>query len=173
MLHFACRRQLHLSGPPTYFGRSFLRILPLVAGVLLSPGCGKADPRFVSPAATFKTYKQALAERDMQLLWSCYSQNYKTIAAPDYSTWINQWEQKTPSQLKAEQDREITDEHLINDKIAYLLFDATTLESRQTSPFFYFIHDADGWKITSHLDSTFQRELEQAIEHGEFKLPDR
>jgi hypothetical protein len=53
-----------------------------------------------------------------------------------------------------------------------LLFDTSTLGDKRASPFFYFIHEPDGWKITSHLDSTFHQELEQAIERGEYKLPD-
>ena len=59
----------------------------------------------------------------------------------------------------------------INQRIGYLLFDPTTLNSPQASPFFYFIREPEGWKLTTHLDSLFHRELEQAIAKGEFKLP--
>jgi membrane peptidoglycan carboxypeptidase len=68
--------------------------------------------------------------------------------------------------------REITKEEVINDQIAYLLFDPTTLENERQSPFFYFIREEGGWKITTHLDSTFHQALEKAIETGDYKLPE-
>ena len=68
--------------------------------------------------------------------------------------------------------REISEEEIINDQIAYLLFDPTPLESERQSPFFYFIRENKEWKITTHLDSTFHQALERAIEQGEYKLPE-
>lgn len=49
-------------------------------------------------------------------------------------------------------------------------FDPSTVEAGH-APFFYFLHEADGWKITTHLDSLFRLELEGAIDRGEFHLP--
>jgi hypothetical protein len=76
-----------------------------------------------------------------------------------------------PSYLKSIQRREINAERTINARIGYLLFDATTLDSPQQSPFFYFLREKSGWKITSHLDTVFHRELEESITRGEFTLP--
>ena len=138
--------------------------------ILTVAGCGETDLRFVSPAATFETYQQALANRDMELLWSCYSETYKAGLPAGHQGWTREWMQKTDAQLAAERGRQIAAERLINERIGYLLFDPTTLESKQTSPFFYFIQEKDGWKLTTHLDSVFHRELEQAIDRGEFQL---
>lgn len=149
----------------------FLFALLMLLTIL--PGCGsETDSRFASPVATFRTYQQALMDRDWKLLWNCYSNTYKASVTSEPQDWIDEWEQKGDQQAKAELRREIADEQLINDRIGYLLFDATTLPSKQTSPFFYFIRDPDGWKITTHLDSIFHQELERAIARGEFKLPD-
>jgi len=152
--------------------RGYVLALTLLIGAFPS-GCSKTDLRFASPAATFKTYQKALATRDLDLLWSCYSDTYKASLAPDRDAWIRAWEQKSDAQIAAELRREIAEEQTINDRIGYLLFDATTLESKQASPFFYFMRDQGSWKITTHLDSVFHRELERAINRGEFKLPDR
>jgi hypothetical protein len=133
--------------------------------------CQETESHFTSPAATFRVYQQALADRDLELLWSCYSETYRAGLPAGRQGWMEEWEHKTDAQFKAARRREIAAEQLINDRIGYLLFDSTTLESRQESPFFYFIRDPDGWKITTHLDSVFHRELERAIERGEFKLP--
>jgi len=152
-----------------------LLLRPVLTGLVLAlicSGCGRENRRFSSPSATFDTYCQALESRDFELLWSCYSETYRAQLPVDYPAWSQAWRQKTDPQLKAELRREIAAEETINDRIGFLLFDATTLESRQTSPFFYFIREADGWKITSHLDSLFHQELERAIERGEFVLPD-
>lgn len=147
----------------------FALLIPLT----ILPGCGnKTDLRFASPVATFRTYQQALIDRDWELLWDCHSNTYKTSVATESQDWIDAWKQKGEQQVKAERRREIAGEEIINDRIGYLLFDATTLPSKQTSPFFYFVRDPEGWKITTHLDSLFHQELERAIARGEFKLPD-
>ena len=159
-----------MSRPPS--GSPALR---LCGGLLLCAlsalvGCHREDPAFASPAATFKTYKNALAAGDMDLLWSCLSASYRASAyGDDRAALTREWE-KDPRPLKAALRREIAGEQLINERIGYLLFDATTL-APQVSPFFYFIREPEGWKITTHLDSLFHRELEQAIARGEFKLP--
>ncbi|NKB71541.1 MAG: hypothetical protein GKR89_31090 [Candidatus Latescibacteria bacterium] len=153
------------------------RFLRQTTGVLslalLSVGLGcsgeEADLRFVDPATTFKTYQQAVADRDLDLLWSCYSTTYKDTI--DQAAWTVEWEAKSPDAIRAELRLEIIDEQKINQKIGYLLMDPTTLESPQVSPFFYFLHEEQGWKITTYLDSVFHHELEQAIARGEYSLP--
>jgi hypothetical protein len=148
--------------------------LSLLFGALfLSAGCEKeANPRFAAPALTFKTHQEALAAKDLELLWACYSSSYKESSyGNDYATWAREWQQKEDAWIKAELRREIVDERIINDRISYLLFDSSTLNSPQTSPFSYFVREPEGWKMTTHLDSVFHQELEQAIARGEFKLP--
>ena len=145
----------------------------LLCAFFLIAGCEKeANPRFAAPALTFKTHQEALAAKDLELLWSCYSSSYKANSYNnDYTTWSREWQQKEEAWIKAELRREIVEERIINDRISYLLFDTSTLYSPQTSPFSYFVRESEGWKMTTHLDSVFHRELEQAISKGEFKLP--
>lgn len=154
-----------MSRSPTYL------IAALVA-VLLHVACRRQEQRYPDPATTFRTYKQALAAGDFGQAWSCYSERYRRTALGDSVAWASHWQQ-TPSALEAEVRREIASERLINDRIAYLMFDPSTLSSPQTSPFFYFIHESDGWKMTTHLDTLFHQELEKAIARGEFKLPEK
>jgi len=145
----------------------------LLCAFFLIAGCEKeADLRFAAPALTFKTHQEALAAKNLELLWSCYSSSYKANSYNnDYTTWSREWQQKEEAWIKAELRREIVEERIINDRISYLLFDTSTLYSPQTSPFSYFVRESEGWKMTTHLDSVFHRELEQAISKGEFKLP--
>ena len=141
---------------------------------LFASGCGDeaVDSRFASPYDTFKARQQALAKRDFALLWSCFSDSYRTgVYEGNFETWMREWGQKGDDEIETELRREIAEERLINEHIGYLLFDTSTLESPRSSPFFYFIREADGWKITTFLDSVFHRELEQAIERGEYHLP--
>ena len=138
--------------------------------VVVSCGSDETDRRFADPASTFRTYQQALQQRDFNLLWECFSLSQKG-GETQRQTWIEPWRQQGPDEIKALLRREIAQEHIINERIGYLLFDASTLSDERASPFFYFIRDPDGWKITSHLDSTFHQELERAIERGEYKLP--
>lgn len=144
----------------------------LLLGVLaVIAACSAEDPAFSTPAATFKTYKKAIAAGDLDLLWSCLSISYRSsVYNGDRAALTREW-QEHPEQLRSALQREITQEKPINSRIGYLLFDPTTLNSPQASPFFYFIREVDGWKVTTHLDSLFHRELEQAIANGEFKLP--
>lgn len=134
-------------------------------------GCSRENPAFSTPAATFKTYKHAIAAGDLDLLWSCLSASYRSsVYNDDRAALAREWKEH-PEQLQSTLRREIAQEKSINSRIGYLLFDPTTLNSPPASPFFYFIREAEGWKLTTHLDSLFHRELEQAIAKGEFKLP--
>jgi len=148
--------------------------LPSLAclALLVLAGCGgeEAKQNFSDPAATFQTYKQALENKNFDLLWECFSLSLREGKTRE--GWIKDWRQKPPSEIATQLRREIAQEQIINERIGYLLFDSSTLENDRASPFFYFIHESDGWKITSHLDSTFHQELEQAIELGEYKLPE-
>ena len=142
----------------------------LAISVLVSCGGEETDRRFTDPAATFQTYKQALENSDYDLLWECFSLSQQE--SEERQAFIDLWRQKKPGEIKAQLRREIAQETIINERIGFLLFDTSTLTDERTSPFFYFIHHPGGWKITSHLDSTFHQELEQAIERGEYKLPE-
>lgn len=135
-------------------------------------GCNSEDidQRFSHPAQTFQTYKYALENRDFDLLWECF--NSSQVGEEDRQSFVERWRQKTPAEVKTYLRREIAEERIINERIGYLLFDSSTIGDERTSPFFYFLRDSSGWKITSHLDSTFHQELEQAIERGEYQLPD-
>ncbi len=146
--------------------------LGLLLGLLvILPACSTEDTAFSTPAATFKTYKTAIAAGDLDLLWSCLSTSYRnSVYKGDRAALTKEW-QEHPEQLQSALRREIAQEKPINNRIGYLLFDPTTLSSPQASPFFYFVRETDGWKITTHLDSLFHHELEQAIAKGEFKLP--
>lgn len=141
--------------------------------VLLLWGCGqdKTPTGFTTPAATFKTYRDALAAQNFEKAWTCFSRSYQSqVHEGDFSRWLKAIQQG-PEKSDAVLQREISAEKIINDRIGYLLFDSTTLPSSQVSPFFYFIREGQSWKITSHLDSTFHQELENAIDQGQFKLP--
>ena len=152
---------------------SSLFFLSLLAS--LSVGCGEDEATsgpFSSPYATFKTRQQALAAKDFDLLWTCLSISYKTgVYKGDFAAWKQEWSQKGDTAVESELRREIIEERLINQRIGYLLFDSSTLDSSRASPFFYFIREPEGWKVTTFLDSVFHRELEQAIDRGEFRLP--
>ena len=162
---------------PSLLQRSnFSLIFVLGLLILLSlSGCGGEDETegpFSSPYATFKTRQQALAAKDFDLLWSCLSTNYKMgVYKGDFETWKREWSQKGDGAIENELRREVTDERLINQRIGYLLFDTSTLDSSRASPFFYFIREPEGWKVTTFLDSVFHQELEQAISRGKFLLP--
>ena len=144
----------------------------LCLALFILHGCASedADQRFAHPAQTFQTYKYALENSDFDLLWECFDSSQ--MEGEDRQGFVERWRQKTPAEIKAQLRREIAEERIINDRIGYLLFDSSTLGDERASPFFYFLHDSSGWKITSHLDSTFHQELEQAIERGEYKLPE-
>lgn len=113
-----------------------------------------------------------MEEGDTALIWSCYSQGYQNQVTGGYAAWSEGWRRRPQAEALAETDRSVEVERAINDRIAFILFKASGNQSRPANPFFYFVREPDGWKITSHLDSTFHRELERAIERGEFKLPE-
>ena len=136
-------------------------------------GCQQADLRFSSPAATFGTYRQAIVAADAGAAWACLSSGYRQLEfGGSFERWRDTLAMRQDYFLGDLQRREIAQEHEINGRLGYLQFDASTLVER-ASPFFYFLHEPDGWKITSHLDSLFRVELEGAIDRGEFQLPRR
>ncbi|MEW6750916.1 MAG: hypothetical protein AB1505_08055 [Candidatus Latescibacterota bacterium] len=137
------------------------------------PACGRTDSRFASPAATFRTYQKAIAVQDLDLLWQCYARGYRESLPAGREGWAREWAGRSPAQRAAEVRRQIAEERLINQQIGYLLFDSATLPSRREPPFFYFVREQAGWKITTHLDTVFQHELEGAIQRGEYRLPER
>ena len=146
---------------------------------LFLAACGQTEDAppaaaaFASPAATFSTFSKALADDDWAAAWACYSASYRAgIHQDDMDAWARQL-RSDPNYLGSIQRREISAERAINSRIGYLLFDSTTLDSPQQSPFFYFIREAQRWKITTHLDTVFHRELEDSIARGEFDLQPR
>ena len=146
-----------------------LLVVLLVCGF----GCaGNDDPRYASPLATYATYLQGVLSQDTLAVWECFSLSFrKSEYDSDYAKWQAQWPIQANELTLAAKRRQIAEEGPINDRIAFVRFDVTTLASSRVTPFFYFIHDADGWKITSYLDSTFHAELERAIDEGTFTLP--
>ena len=160
----------HLCPRPWY--PSILADLLLGLG-LITWGCSTEQGSFASPVATFRTYQKALAEGDLKRAWSCYSTAFHAQNGNDFTAWVRHWREQNPHLVQDELRRQIADERIINSQIGYLLFDSTTLSSPGVSPFFYFIREPEGWKITTHLDSTFHQQLEKAITRGEFKLPDK
>ncbi len=163
-------------GPPFSFAKLAMNIQCYTSIILFAlatfTGCSEpGDRRFDTPAATFQTHRQAVEQGDLDLLWETYSLSYRDQQVR--ATWRRQWREMAPEKKQALQQREIAREEIINDEIAYLLFDPTTLEDERQSPFYYFIHEDAGWKITTHLDSSFHQALEKAIEKGEYKLPER
>ena len=150
-----------------------MKLLPralgaLLFGILLS--CSSQDGQFETPYDTFRAHQQAIKEGDLDLLWKTYSQAYRDQQVR--ANWRRQWREMPSEKTTALLRREISKEEVINDQIAYLLFDPTTLENERQSPFSYFIRENGRWKITTHLDSTFHQALERAIEQGEYKLPE-
>ena len=156
---------------PSY--KLIMKLLPqtfgaLLFGLLLS--CGSQNEQFETPYDTFRTHQKAIKEGDLDLLWRTYSLAYRDQQVR--ASWRRLWREMPSEKTTALLQREISEEEIINDQIAYLLFDPTTLESERQSPFFYFIRENKEWKITTHLDSTFHQALERAIEQGEYKLPE-
>ncbi|MBQ41474.1 MAG: hypothetical protein CME15_03355 [Gemmatimonadetes bacterium] len=130
------------------------------------------DRRYLSPAVTYRTYVTAVEAEDVEALWQCFSLSYRHAEyAGEISRWKDEWNRSRSDLQKRATERQIADERIINARIAYLLFDSSTVLSRE-SPFCYFIRDDAGWKITSYLDSSFHAELELALERGEFSLRD-
>jgi hypothetical protein len=140
--------------------------------LFLASGCQKTtENAFDSPYATFSSHQTAIGQDNIELIWETFSTFYKNQQVR--SSWRRQWEQMDSIERKALLQREITKEQVINDEIAYLLLDSTTLKNDRESPFVYFVKEKGKWKITTHLDSTFHNSLERAIETGEYMLPDQ
>jgi hypothetical protein len=145
-----------------------LLAVPVVALLL---GCGGGDPRLSTPATTFRTYRNALASGDAATSWSCLSTGYRRLEYDqDPELWAAHLQGDGHDESRVTRRLEISQETLINDRVAFLQFDASTVDPGH-APFFYFLHEPEGWKITTHLDSLFRVELESAIDHGEFRLP--
>jgi hypothetical protein len=107
----------------------------------------------------------------MDLLWSCYSNSYQEHLSGGRQAWEADWAKRTPSEIADEMGRQIAEERVIDESVAYLLFELSTLPSSEASPFFYLVRQEDGWFLTSHLDGLFHSRLEQALENGALKLP--
>lgn len=147
-------------------------VLPCLAFLL---GCGEGpDPRFATPASTFSTYRHALSEGDGDTAWSCLSRSHRERdLGSDLAAWRASIAGEPGRKLAREVERrEITEERRINDRVAYLQFDPSTVPEDE-GPFYYFLRDPDGWKITVHTDSLFRAELEAAIESGQYRLTAR
>ena len=150
------------------------KVLPWL-GLAFLLGCGQGpDPRFSSPASTFRTYREALSQGDGDTAWSCLSQSHRERdLGGDLAAWRTSVAGEEGRQLAREvARREISEERRINDRVAYLQFDQSTVPEDE-GPFFYFLRDPDGWKITTHTDSLFRAELEAAIESGQYRLTAR
>ena len=135
------------------------------------------DRRYSTPAATYKTYRQAVGNNDPEAAWNCLATSYRNADFEgDLLRWKENWPETHRSQEMDLDRREIVEEREINKRIAYLLFDIDTgKDGSPTPPYFYFLRENDqdnnGWKITSYLDSTFHQELERAIASGEYSVP--
>ena len=151
----------------------------VVALGLLAGACGDSpdDRRYSTPAATYKTYRQAVENDDAVAAWDCLATSYRKA---DFEGDLQYWKDNWPEQRRTlEVDlarREIVEEREINKRIAYLLFDVDSGKGESpTSPYFYFLREDNlpnsGWKITSYLDSTFHQELERSIASGEYTVP--
>ena len=144
-------------------------------GLTLLLACGEGpDSRFASPASTFRTYREALSQGDGDTAWSCLSRSHRERdLAGDRAAWRTSIAGEAGRKLAREvARREIAEERRINERVAYLQFDRSTVPEGE-GPFYYFLRDPDGWKITIHTDSLFRAELEAAIESGQFRLTAR
>ena len=146
-----------------------------LALLLVLLACGPSeDPRYSSPALTWQTYARAVAGGDAAAAWDCFSSSYQALQYEgDAGRWAAELERRGPELKRDYQRREIAEERILGKRLAYLLFDSSTVSGAGASPFVYFLREVDGWKMTTHLDAVFHRELEGAIERGEFRLPER
>jgi hypothetical protein len=139
---------------------------------LLQCGSGEESRGYVSPAVTYRTYVTAVSADDLEAVWECFSLSYRHAEYGDeIARWEDEWNRSRGELQGRASERQIADEHIINNRIAYVLFDSSTVVTGE-SPFYYFIRDDAGWKITTYLDSAFHAELEHALERGEFSLRD-
>ena len=142
--------------------------------LLLASGCSDSfDPRYDTPAATYRTFSDAVTAGDVGSVWECYSPSYRELTyGGSIETWQRLWPEKREALHRDVSEREIIDEREINDRIAYLLFDTSGMSSDSPTPaYYYFLRESEGWKITTYLDSVFHHELEQAIESGQYAVP--
>lgn len=161
-----------VSPQPRSLSRPLLRLALGVAIVALLLSCGGDDDvRFATPAATFTTYREALNDGDDVGSWACLSAGFRQI---EFHNEVDRWSEhliRSGPALKRQVMRlEINQETEINQRLGFLQFDPSTVSQGQ-GPFYYFLRESGGWKITTHLDSLFRVELEAAIERGEFTLP--
>jgi hypothetical protein len=131
--------------------------------------CGGAD--YGTPASTLRTYQDAVRSNDPQASWACFSRGYQAQAPGGYLAWQKDWGQRPAAARELEGGRTVALERVINEKVAFILLQTENLPPRPGGPFVYFVREADGWKMTSHMDTTFHHELETAIARGEFRLP--
>ena len=130
-----------------------------------------AKPGFTSPAVTYGTYVQAVLDGDADGVWECFSASYRASEyGGERSAWQVKWQSSRDELVDQARRRQIADERIISERIGYVLVDASTLTSPQQSPFYYFLREPDGWKMTSFTDSTFHAELENSIERGKFEI---
>jgi hypothetical protein len=152
-----------------------LTCLPLtclrLAALALLLACAAEDPRLLTPASTFATYRDALTAGDAETSWACLSEGHRRLVYDDdLHRWRDHLATEGRALARAGRRLEISAEREINERLAFLQFDETTVSPGQT-PFYYYVREPEGWKITTHLDSLFRRELEAAIETGQFRLP--
>ena len=114
---------------------------------------------------------QAVLDGDADAVWECFSTSYRVSEyGGERSAWQVKWQSSRDELVDRARRRQIADERLISKRIGYVLVDASTLASPQQSPFYYFLREPDGWKMTSFTDSTFHAELENSIQRGEFEI---
>lgn len=143
----------------------------LVCLLLFLWGCSPDVPADTSPAQTFRVYADAVTGNQPEQVWNCLSTGYRELSyADNLQRWLAAWEHERPQREQAVRRLQIRDEVLINEEIAFLRFDESTIESGE-SPFFYFLREKEEWKITSHLDPAFRQALEDAVVAGEYRLP--
>jgi hypothetical protein len=130
------------------------------------------DGRYASPAQTWQTYAAAVDSGHVDKSWACFSRSYRDHEfGGDAAAWAARIQAMDAVEKRGYKRFEIAEERVINQRLAYLLFDPGTLTPGHPSPFAYFLREDAGWKLTAHLDTVFHRELEGAIERGEYRLP--
>ena len=147
--------------------------LALVALSLSWAACSPSDPQYSTPALTWKTYVRAVAHGDAQAAWACFSPSYQSYQyGADPTQWATELERQGADMKRGNKRCAIVEERILTKRLAYLLFDADALPSDRKSPFVYFLLDRGNWRMTTHVDTVFHRELERAIARGEYRLPD-
>lgn len=153
--------------PRTRRGRWLRWTAALVVAGLAA--CGGAD--YDTPASTLRTYQDAIRAGNAPGGWACFSRGYQAQTPGGYAEWQKDWSQRPAAARDLEAGRRIALEKVINQRVAFILLQTENLPPRPGGPFVYFVREAEGWKMTSHMDTTFHHELEAAIARGEFRLP--